>query len=45
LFEPTGAISKKKVATAIEALRQLGDISGDPSVNRFLVPGVTQVSE
>jgi NitT/TauT family transport system substrate-binding protein len=44
LFEPTGAISRKKIATAIDALRQLGDISGDPSVDRFVLPGVTQIS-
>jgi len=45
LFEPTGAVSRKKIATAIDALRQLGDISGDSSVDRFLLPGVTQISQ
>jgi ABC-type nitrate/sulfonate/bicarbonate transport system substrate-binding protein len=45
LFEPTGAVSKKKVAAVIDALRQLGDVSGDSSVDRFLLPGVTQIAE
>jgi hypothetical protein len=29
----------------VEALHQLGDVSGDMSVERFLLPGVTQISE
>jgi NitT/TauT family transport system substrate-binding protein len=45
LFEPTGLVSKRKVATVIDALRELGDVSGDSSVDRFLLPGVTQISE
>jgi len=45
LFEPTGAVSKRKVATVIDALRELGDISGSSSVDRFLLPGVTQISD
>jgi NitT/TauT family transport system substrate-binding protein len=45
LFEPTGAVSRKKVAAAIDALHQLGDVSGDQSVDHFLLPGVTQISE
>jgi ABC-type nitrate/sulfonate/bicarbonate transport system substrate-binding protein len=45
LFEPTGMVSKRKVATVIDALHELGDISGSPSVDRFLLPGVTQISE
>jgi NitT/TauT family transport system substrate-binding protein len=45
LFEPTGIVSKRKVATAIDALHELGDISGTPAVDRFLLPGVTQISE
>jgi NitT/TauT family transport system substrate-binding protein len=45
LFEPTGAVSRKKVAAAIDALHQLGDVSGDQSVDHFLLPGVTQISK
>jgi NitT/TauT family transport system substrate-binding protein len=45
LFEPTGAVSKRKVAAVIDALHQLGDVSGSLSVDRFLLPGVTQISE
>ncbi|HUC51412.1 MAG TPA: ABC transporter substrate-binding protein [Xanthobacteraceae bacterium] len=45
LFEPTGIVSKRKVATVIDALHELGDVSGGTSVDRFLLPGVTQISE
>jgi NitT/TauT family transport system substrate-binding protein len=45
LFEPTGAVSRKKVAAAIDALHQLGDVSGDQSVDHFLLPGVPPISE
>jgi ABC-type nitrate/sulfonate/bicarbonate transport system substrate-binding protein len=45
LFEPTGEISKRKVGTVIDALRDLGDLPADFSVDRLLLPGVTQISE
>jgi ABC-type nitrate/sulfonate/bicarbonate transport system substrate-binding protein len=45
LFEPTGVVSKRKVGTVIDALRDLGDIPADFTVDRVLLPGVTQISE
>jgi ABC-type nitrate/sulfonate/bicarbonate transport system substrate-binding protein len=45
LFEPTGTVSRRKIGAAVDALRELGDISGAPSVDHFLLPGVTQISE
>jgi ABC-type nitrate/sulfonate/bicarbonate transport system substrate-binding protein len=45
LFEPTGKISKRKVGTVINALRDLGDLPADFTVDRVLLPGVTQISE
>jgi NitT/TauT family transport system substrate-binding protein len=45
LFEPTGEVSKKKVGTVIDALRGLGDLPTDFSVDRVLLPGVTQISD
>jgi ABC-type nitrate/sulfonate/bicarbonate transport system substrate-binding protein len=45
LFEPTGIVSKRKIAAVIDALHQFGDVSGNLSVDRFLLPGVTQISE
>lgn len=45
LFEPTGIVSKRKIATVVDALHELGDVSGDLSVDRFLLLGVTQISE
>ncbi len=44
LFEPTGKVSKEKVGTVIDALRALGDVSADLTVDRVLLPGVTQIS-
>lgn len=43
LFEPTGTISKKKVNVALDALKKLGDIPADFSVDKLVLPGVTQV--
>jgi NitT/TauT family transport system substrate-binding protein len=45
LFEPTGKVSKRKVGNVIDALRDLGDLPADFTVDRVLLPGVTQISE
>jgi NitT/TauT family transport system substrate-binding protein len=45
LFEPTGKVSKTKVASVIDALRGLGDLPADFSIDRVLLPGVTQISD
>src|SRR5580692_3609736 len=45
LFEPTGKVSKRKVNNVIDALRALGDLPADFTVDRLLLPGVTQISE
>jgi NitT/TauT family transport system substrate-binding protein len=45
LFEPTGTISKKKVGTVTDALRELGDIPADFKLDRLMLPGVTQVTD
>jgi ABC-type nitrate/sulfonate/bicarbonate transport system substrate-binding protein len=45
LFEPTGKVSKRKVGSVIDALRTLGDLPADFTVDRVLLPGVTQVSD
>jgi ABC-type nitrate/sulfonate/bicarbonate transport system substrate-binding protein len=42
-LEPTGAISKAKLASVVDALKQLGDIPADFSVDRLFMPDVTQV--
>jgi ABC-type nitrate/sulfonate/bicarbonate transport system substrate-binding protein len=44
-FEPTGKVSVKKMNTLIAALRELGDISNNLTVERLLLPGVTQVMD
>jgi len=45
LFEPTGAISKKKVGTVVDALRDLGDLPADFKVDGLLLPGATHVTD
>jgi NitT/TauT family transport system substrate-binding protein len=45
LFEPSGKVSKAKLATVVDALRELGDIPPGFPVERLLLPGVTQVAE
>ena len=45
LFEPSGKVSKAKVGTVVDALRELGDIPAGFSVDRLLLPGMTQVTD
>jgi NitT/TauT family transport system substrate-binding protein len=45
LFEPTGEISRRKVANVIDALSDLGDIPADFKVDRLLLPGATRISD
>ena len=45
LFEPTGKVSKRKVNNVIDALHALGDLPADFTVDRLLLPGVTQISD
>jgi NitT/TauT family transport system substrate-binding protein len=45
LFEPTGKVSKRKVGSVIDALRDLGDLPSGFMVDRLLLPGVTQISD
>ncbi|HWS07458.1 MAG TPA: ABC transporter substrate-binding protein [Xanthobacteraceae bacterium] len=45
LFEPTGKVSKRKVGSVIDALRDLGDLPSGFTVDRLLLPGVTQISD
>ena len=43
LFEPTGKLSRAKLAKVVDALRELGDIPADFAVERLFLPGVTQL--
>jgi NitT/TauT family transport system substrate-binding protein len=45
LFEPTGAISKRKMDSVVDTLRELGDLPADFQVDRLLLPGVTRIVE
>jgi NitT/TauT family transport system substrate-binding protein len=44
-FEPTGKVSMRKMNALLAALRELGDISAGLTVERLLLPGVTQTMD
>jgi NitT/TauT family transport system substrate-binding protein len=44
-FEPTGKVSKSKLASLAKAMASLGDLPGTIDIERVLLPGVTQVSD
>jgi len=45
LFEPSGQVSRAKLARVVDALRELGDVPADFPVERLFLPGVTRVVE
>jgi NitT/TauT family transport system substrate-binding protein len=44
-FEPSGQISRTKMGALLAALKQLGDLHGSTEVERFVLPGVAQLSD
>ncbi len=44
-FEPSGQISRTKMGALLAALKQLGDLHGSTDVERFVLPGVAQLSD
>jgi ABC-type nitrate/sulfonate/bicarbonate transport system substrate-binding protein len=44
-FETTGKVSKAKMGALLAALKDLGDIEGSTNLERFVLPGVTQLSD
>jgi NitT/TauT family transport system substrate-binding protein len=44
-FEPTGTVSRSKLANLLKALRDLGDIEGSTDIDRLLMPTLTHVSD
>ena len=44
-FEPTGKISKSRLGKLVDALRSLGDVPSDFTVERLFLSGITQVSD
>jgi ABC-type nitrate/sulfonate/bicarbonate transport system substrate-binding protein len=45
IFERTGKVSRRKMAALIGVLRELGDIEGSTEPDRFMLPGITQMSD
>ena len=44
-FERTGTISRTKLLALLDALKSLGELQGDRSIERFLLAGMTEVSD
>ena len=44
-FEPTGKVSRSRLANLAKAMVSLGDLPGAIDIDRVLLPGVTQVSD
>jgi NitT/TauT family transport system substrate-binding protein len=44
-FEKTGRVSRTKMGALLKALKELGDIEGSTDVERFVLPGVTQLTD
>ncbi len=44
-FDGTGKVSRAKMNAMLAALRELGDVSASLTVDRLLLPGVTQVAD
>ena len=44
-IEPTGTVSKAKLAKVVDALKELGDIPADFAVERLFLPGITKVAD
>jgi ABC-type nitrate/sulfonate/bicarbonate transport system substrate-binding protein len=44
-FEPTGKVSRAKLAALAKAMESLGDLPGALDVDKAMLPGVTQVVE
>jgi ABC-type nitrate/sulfonate/bicarbonate transport system substrate-binding protein len=44
-FEPTGKVSKARLNTLVEALKQLGDLPPGFTVDRLFLAGVTQATD
>jgi NitT/TauT family transport system substrate-binding protein len=44
-MEPSGKISKAKMLAILNALKQIGDLKGSVDVQRFVMPGVAQLTD
>ena len=44
-FEPTGKVSRKKIAEALTMLRSTGDVQSSFDMNKLFLPGVTELAD
>ena len=45
LFEPSGKVSRSKLANLAKAMESLGDLPGALDVDKVVLPGVTQMAD
>jgi ABC-type nitrate/sulfonate/bicarbonate transport system substrate-binding protein len=44
-FEPTGKVSRSKLANLAKAMESLGDLPGALDIDKAVLPGITQMSD
>jgi ABC-type nitrate/sulfonate/bicarbonate transport system substrate-binding protein len=44
-FDGTGKVSRRKMGALLTALRELGDISSGLTIEKMMLPGITQVGD
>jgi ABC-type nitrate/sulfonate/bicarbonate transport system substrate-binding protein len=44
-FDRSGSVSRMKMTALIDALQSLGDVQSRGNIERFVMPGITQISE
>jgi ABC-type nitrate/sulfonate/bicarbonate transport system substrate-binding protein len=44
-FEPTGKVSRRRLGAMLDAMRDIGDVSPSLTVDKIVLPGVTQVTD
>ena len=44
-FDRSGTVSRKKMNALIDALTSLGDVQAKGNIERFVMPGITQISD
>ena len=45
VFEPTGQVSRAKLGEILAVLKTQGDVTGEMTVNKLVLPGVTEISK
>jgi len=44
-YDDTGTVSKRKLSALLQVMSELGDLADAKALDRFILPGVTRVSD